>query len=82
MWVVLAFNAALLMSPMSVRFSVATYASGEAEALAIAAGLACGSLILLAVCWLKLPRLIRVLGVWVVLLSGYALWTVGGRCAW
>ncbi|MCK5942749.1 MAG: hypothetical protein KAI24_12305 [Planctomycetes bacterium] len=81
--VVLGFNAALLMAPVSALASITTYVpAAEAGALAVAAGLGLGALILLALTWRRLPRPVRVLGVPVALMAVFALWTIGDRCIW
>lgn len=72
--VILAFHTALLISPIAALLSVATYVpKAEAKSLATAAGLALASLSLVALCWLRLPRPIRVLAVGILLLSGSSL---------
>ena len=54
--VVLAFNAALLMSPIAALLSVTTYVPrAEADGLLTAATLAVVSLVLVALCWRRLP---------------------------
>jgi len=79
--VVLAFNVALLLSPLAAMLSIATYVPrAQAEGLATAAGLAIASLALLVLIWRRLPRPIRAFGGGIVLLSGFALWSVASRC--
>lgn len=58
---VLGFHAALLMAPIAALGSVATYTPRtEAESLLAVAAFAVASLVLLALSWRCLPRLIRV----------------------
>jgi hypothetical protein len=81
--VLLGFNAALLMAPCSALISVCTFVpEAERRALTQAAGLALGAILLIALTWRWLPWPIRVLGVLVLLMAGFALWMIGGRFLW
>lgn len=80
---VLALNAALLMAPFSVLLSLATYVpDGERASLAVAAGLALGSIVLVAMHWRHLPKLIRLLGGLVFLMAGFSLLAIAERFVW
>ena len=77
---VLGFNAALLMAPSSVLLSVATYVpETERDALAVAASLALGSILLVVVSWSRLPKFMRALGSLVLLMAGFSVWTLVER---
>ena len=80
---VLGFHAALLMAPIAALGSVATYTPRtEAESLLAVAAFAVASLVLLALSWRCLPRLIRVSAFGLMLMSGFALWMLGCRGFW